>query len=87
MRWSLIHTLAGKYKKKVHYIIKQYGKTPKIVIKYSKSKIKILSSFFTSNEINQCSKGFDKLNDPVIYKKSLDIPISKLVTSKVLFSK
>ena len=29
MRWSLIHTLAGKHKK-IHQIIKQYGKTQKL---------------------------------------------------------
>lgn len=87
MRWSLLHTLAGKYKKKVHHIIKRYGKTPKIVIENWEGKTKILTSFFTPNEINHRSRGFNKSYDPVIYKESLDIPISKLPIPKTLFSK
>jgi hypothetical protein len=86
MRWSLLHTLAGKYKKKVHYIIKRYGKTPKIVLENS-GKAKIPSSFLTPNEINHRSRGFNKLYDSVIYKESLDVLISKLSVPKALFAK
>lgn len=86
MRWSLLHTLAGKYKKKVHYIIKRYGKTPKIVLE-NFGKTKILSSFLTPNEINHRSREFNKSYDPVIYKENLDVPISKLSVPKTLFAK
>lgn len=87
MRWSLLHTLAGKYKKRVHHIIKRYGKTPKIVIEYGEGKTKILTSFFTPNEVNHHSRGFNKSYDPIIYKDNLDIPISKLSIPKALISK
>lgn len=86
MRWSLIHTLAGKYKKKVHQIIKQYGKTPKVVLKNQEGRPKTLSVFLTPNEVNHRSRGFTKSYDPVSYLNDLDKPITKLSIPKVLFS-
>ena len=86
MRWSLIHTLAGKYKKKVHQIIKQYGKTPKVVLKNQKGESKNLSVFLTPNEVNHRSRGFTKSYDPVSYLNDLEKPITKLSIPKVLFS-
>ena len=86
MRWSLLHTLAGKYKKKVHQIIKQYGKTPKVVLKNQEGKLKILSVFLTPNEINHRSRGFTKSYDPITFRNNLDKPITKLSIPKVLFS-
>ena len=86
MRWSLLHTLAGKYKKKIYQIIKQYGKTPKVVLENQEGKSKILSAFLTPNEINHRSRGFKKSYDPVSYLTDLDKPITKLSIPKVLFS-
>ena len=86
MRWSLLHTLAGKHKKKIYQIIKQYGKTPKVVLENQKGKAKTLSSFLTPNEVNHRSRGFNLSDDPVIYKENLDKPITKLSIPKVLFS-
>jgi hypothetical protein len=59
MRWSLLHTLAGKHKKKIYEIIKQYGKTPKVIMENKEGKTKTLSSFLTPNEINHRSRGFN----------------------------
>lgn len=87
MRWSLLHTLAGKHKKKVYQIIKQYGKTPKIVLEDQKGKSKTLSAFLTPNDINHRARGFNKSFDPITYMDDLDKPISKLSIPKVLFSK
>jgi len=86
IRWSLLHTLAGKYKKKVYQIIKQFGKTPKVVLKNQEGKSKILSAFLTPNEINHRSRGFTKSYDPITYRNDLDKPITKLSIPKVLFS-
>ena len=87
MRWSLLHTLAGKHKKKVYQIIKQYGKTPKIVLEDQKGKSKTLSAFLTPNDINHKARGFNKSFDPRTYMDDLDKPISKWSIPKVLFSK
>lgn len=87
MRWSLLHTLAGKHKKKVYQIIKQYGKTPKIVLEDQNGKSKTLSAFLTPNDINHKTRGFNKSIDPITYMNDLDKPISKLSIPKVLFSK
>lgn len=86
MRWSLLHTLAGKYKKKVYQIIKQYGKTPKVVLENQEGKSKILSVFLTPNEINHRSKRFTKAHDLISSRNDFDKPISKLSSPKVLFS-
>ena len=86
MRWSLLHTLAGKYKKKVYQIIKQYGKTPKVILKNQEGKSKTLSVFLTPNEISHRSRGFTKLYDPISSLNDLDKPITKLSIPKVLFS-
>ena len=78
MRWSLIHTLAGKHKKKVHQIIKQYGKTPKVVLENQEGKSKTLSTFLTPNDVNHRIRGFNKSYDPITYINNLDKPITKL---------
>ena len=85
MRWSLIHTLAGKYKKKVYEIIRIYGKTPKIVLEV-KGKDKVLASFLTENEVNNRARGFTKSFDPIKYLENLDKPIAKLSIPRALFS-
>lgn len=87
MRWSLLHTLAGKHKKKVYQIIKQYGKTPKIVLENQEGKSKTLSAFLTPNDVNHRSRGFNKLYDPITYMDDLNKPISKLSVPKALFLK
>ncbi len=87
MRWSLIHTLAGKYKKKVHQIIKIYGKAPKVVLKGKDGKNKVLAAFLTSNEVNHRSRGFISSFDPAEFLKNLDKPLVKLSIPKALFSK
>lgn len=51
MRWSLIHTLAGKYKSKVHKIISKFGKTPQVLIKDKNENIRRICSFLTPEEI------------------------------------
>ena len=86
MRWSLIHTLAGKHKKKVHQIIKIYGKAPKVVLEEIDGKDKVLAAFLTSNEVNHRSRGFNKSFDPISYLEDLDRPIAKLSIPKALFS-
>ena len=86
MRWSLIHTLAGKHKKKVHQIIKIYGKAPKVILEGIDGKNKVLAAFLTSNEVNHRSRGFINSFDPVGYLENLDKPIVKLSIPKALFS-
>ena len=49
-------------------------------------KSKILSVFFTPNEINHRSRGFTKSHDPINSRNDLDKPISKLSMPKVLFA-
>jgi hypothetical protein len=86
MRWSLIHTLAGKHKKKVYQIISKYGKAPKIVLEGKDGKDRVLAAFLTHNDVNHRSRGFNKLFDPIIYWETLDKPIVKLSIPKVLFA-
>lgn len=85
MRWSLIHTLAGKNKKKVHQIIYKFGKTPKFTVKEN-GKLVTLSQFLTPNDINHKAKGFTTSYDPIKYKNDLEKPIIKLSIPKVLFA-
>ena len=70
MRWSLLHTLAGKHNKKVYQIIKQYGKTPKITLKGKNGRNKLLAAFLTHDEVNLnlMSKSFYKAWDPIIFR-------------------
>ena len=77
MRWSLLHTLAGKHKKKVYQIIKQYGKTPKTIFEDQERKFKTLSSFLTPNDVNHRARGFNKSFNPITH----------LTLPKVLLSK
>jgi hypothetical protein len=86
MRWSLIHTLAGKHKKKVHQIIKIYGKAPKVVLENTNGKDKILAAFLTNNEVNHRTRGFINSFDPLGYLENLDKPIVKLSIPRALFS-
>jgi hypothetical protein len=86
MRWSLIHTLAGKHKKKVYQIIKIYGKTPKVVLEGTDRKDKVLAAFLTNNEVNHRSRGFINSFDPIGFLENLDKPIVKLSVPKALFS-
>ena len=51
MRWSLIHTLAGKYKSKVHRIVDKFGKTPQVLIKDKNESIRRVCSFLTPEEV------------------------------------
>ncbi len=86
LRWSLIHTLAGKHKAKVHEIVKKYGKTPRIEIEGIKGKKVEVVSFLTPNEVNHVKRGFLTTYDPVVHKDNLDKPIVKLSIPKILFS-
>jgi retron-type reverse transcriptase len=87
LRWSLIHTLAGKHKKKTHQIIAKYGKTPKIVLESKEGKDKVLATFLTPNEINHRNRGYITTYDPINHRESLDKPITKLSLPKALFAK
>lgn len=87
LRWSLIHTLAGKHKKKTHQIIAKYGKTPKIVLEIKEGKEKTLATFLTPNEINHRKRGFVTSYDPIDSKDTLSKPITKLSLPKALFAK
>lgn len=86
LRWSLLHTLAGKYKSKIHEIIKKYGKTPKIIL-IDKGKEWTLASYLTPNVINHRDRGFTLAHDPFVEFENLDKPLVKLSMSKALFSK
>jgi hypothetical protein len=85
MRWSLIHTLAGKSLKKVHQKISELGKTPKLTIKENGKDV-ILSQFLTPNDINHKTRGFITSYDPIKYKDDLEKPIIKLSIPKALFA-
>ena len=87
IRWSLIHTLAGKHKKKVHQIIKKYSKAPKVVWEDNSGKDNVLAAFLTHTEINNRSRGFNKSFDPIVHLENLNRPIMKLSVPKSLFSK
>lgn len=87
LRWSLIHTLAGKHKLKVYQVISKYGKTPKIVLEDNNKKKHIFAKFLSSNEINHKPRGFITSFDPVNYKKGLDKPLMELSLPEALFAK
>jgi hypothetical protein len=82
LRWSLIHTLAGKHKKKVYFIIQRYGKTPKINIK-KKYVNKNIISFLLPNQIYQINRGFISYFDSYNYLTSINMPIIKFLLPKV----
>lgn len=86
MRWSLLHTLAGKHSVKVHQIIKKYGKSPKVILVTNEKKEKILTEFLTPNTIIHKSTGFVMSHDPIYFKNNLDKPIVKLSIPKALFA-
>lgn len=85
LRWSLIHTLAGKHTSKVHHIISSYGKSPKVELE-SNGKIHELASFLTHNEVNHRTRGFTKSRDVYHCMTDLDEPLVKLSIPKVLFA-
>jgi len=85
IRWSLIHTLAGKHTTKIHKIIRSYGKTPKIELE-SNGIVHELASFLTPNDINHRTRGFTKSRDVYHYLEDLDKPLVKLSIPKVLFA-
>ena len=85
LRWSLLHTLAGKHTTKVHEIIRSYGKTPKIELE-SNGKVHELASFLTPNDINHRSRGFTKSRDVYHCLEDLDKPLVKLSIPKALFA-
>jgi len=84
MRWSLIHTLAGKHLKKVHQIISQYGKSPEIKVLH-KDKLETLVKFLTPSDINNRKKGFIMSYDPRTHYENFDKPIVRLSVPKALF--
>ena len=85
LRWSLIHTLAGKHTTKVHQIISSYGKSPKVVLE-SNGKTHELASFPSPNEINHRTRGFTKSRDVYHYLEDLEKPLVKLSIPKALFA-
>lgn len=88
MRYSLIHTLAGKHKKKVHEIIQEYGKTPSVYISGKKSgEMQKLTGFLTAAEIQQKERGFSIKEDPGRYVEIMNRPIAKLSLPKQLYKK
>jgi retron-type reverse transcriptase len=81
MRWSLIYTLAGKYKGKVHQMISKFSKTPQVFIKDNNGKIRRVCSFLTPEEIQSMSRtkiiGVSRENIELIFKTpiySLSVP-------------
>ena len=84
LRWSLIHTLAGKHTTKTHEIIRSYGKTPKIELEFN-GIVHELASFLTPNDINHCTRGFTKSRDVYHCLEDLDKPLVKLSIPKALF--
>jgi len=87
LRWSLLHTLAGKHNLKIHQVIKNYGKTPEILLEEKSGKNRVLAKFLTPNEINYRSRGFITSFDPIKFKNNLDKFLVKLSLPKVLFIK
>ena len=85
MRWSLVHTLAGKHKKKVWEIIEVYGKTPALYVR-TKTGHRCITSFLTPNEIHHMPRKFNTEVDPIKSRFTLDRPIMKLSLPKVLYS-
>jgi len=79
MRWSLLHTLAGKHSIKIHKIIKKYGKSPKIILITNEKKKKVLTEFLTPNDINHKSRGFVIPSDFTCFKNN-SIKLSFLKT-------
>jgi hypothetical protein len=71
LRWSLLHTLAGKYKSKIHEIIRKYGKTPKVAIIDKNNEVTVVS-YLTPNAINHYKRGFTTVNDPFLEFKNID---------------
>jgi retron-type reverse transcriptase len=88
MRYSLIHTLAGKHKKKVHEIIQEYGKTPSVHVPGKNSgEMYKLTGFLTPAEIQQKKRGFSIKEDPGQYVEIMNRPIAKLSLPKQLYKK
>lgn len=86
LRWSLIHTLAGKHKKKVSFIIQQYGKTPKIILK-KKNRNKNLITFLLPNQIYQINQGFISYFNSFNYLININKSIIKFLTPQLILKK
>lgn len=87
MRWSLLHTLAGKHKKKVWEIIQLYSHTPALFVEDSKNKLRCIASFLTPNEVNRMPRKFSTLTDFTGTLRDLDRPIAKLSLPRVFYHK
>lgn len=87
MRYSLLHTLAAKHKKKLHQIIEVYGKTPILYVKgkAENAKPRVLAKYLTPAEINTTTRGHNLKEDPITYHEGLDKPIAKLSIPRMLF--
>ena len=85
LRWSLLHTLAGKHTTTVHRIISTYGKTPVIKLK-KEGKEYTIATFLNSNDINHRSRGFTKNQDQRGELEKLERPIVKISIPKALFA-
>lgn len=72
-----MHTLAGKYKLKIHTIIRKYGKTPKVVF-VDKNTESTVASYLTPNEVNLFKRGFTVTKDPFFEFED----INKLIVHK-----
>jgi hypothetical protein len=85
MRWSLIHTLAGKYNGKVHKIIGKFGKTPQVFIKDKNGNTRRACSFLTTEEVQSIAKkkiiGVSREDIELILKA----PICRLSVPKIIY--
>lgn len=85
LRWSLIHTLAGKHLKKVHQVIAKYGKTPTFLAERANNYVEPVAKYLTSNDINHRSRGYITSYDPIESYKTLERPMVKLSIPARLF--
>jgi retron-type reverse transcriptase len=85
MRWSLIYTLAGKYKGKVHQMISKFGKTPQVFIQDKNGNIRRVCSFLTPEEIQSMPRtkivGVSREDTELTFKT----PICRLSVPKIIY--
>jgi hypothetical protein len=81
LRWSLIYTLAGKHKKKIHEIIAIYSYTPRIVF-VGKCKTKLQVKFLSPNEISHTTTSFVVNDDLIQYRSYVNLSMAELCNSK-----
>jgi len=84
LRWSLIHTLAGKHTMKVHEIMSFYGKSPKVVLILD-GKSHELASYPTPNDIYHRPSNFLKLLESHPCSKCLGRHFLKVSIPRVIF--